>query len=115
MMDLFSTCIRTTSYSIIFSYSWFILLYCKPLIFPIFQIQFYFFFSVASNDEVASIPMFDQSHGNTPIKYVGIDVEIQKKKVRFMIDTGATINLIKKQTINQLGMYVPTALIFTFF
>ena len=54
--------------------------------------------------------MFDQSHGNTPIKYVGIDVEIQKKKVRFMIDTGATINLIKKQTINQLGEYIPICL-----
>ena len=59
--------------------------------------------------------MFDQSHGNTPIKYVGIDVEIQKKKVRFMIDTGATINLIKKQTINQLGKYILTAVIFIIF
>ena len=47
--------------------------------------------------------MFDQSHGDTPIKYVGIDIEINRKKVRFMIDTGATINLIKKLAITQLG------------
>ena len=60
-----------------------------------------------SNGEVTSLPMYDQSHGDTPIKYVGIDIEINKKKVRFMIDTGATINLIKKQTISQLGMSAP--------
>jgi hypothetical protein len=47
--------------------------------------------------------MFDQSHGDTKIKYVGIDVEINKKKVRFMIDTGATINLIRKTSITSLG------------
>ena len=63
----------------------------------------YFYCPTCSDDQVTSIPMYDQSHGDTPIKYVGIDIEINRKNVRFMIDTGATINLIKKQTISQLG------------
>jgi Aspartyl protease len=49
------------------------------------------------------VPLFDVSHGNTPIKYVAMDVEINSKKLRFMVDTGATINLIKKSSLNALG------------
>ena len=52
---------------------------------------------------MTSVPLFDVSHGNTPIKYVAMDVEINSKKLRFMIDTGATINLIKKSSLNALG------------
>lgn len=52
---------------------------------------------------MTSVPLFDVSHGNTPIKYVAMDVEINSKKLRFMVDTGATINLIKKSSLNALG------------
>lgn len=56
-----------------------------------------------SKEVVTSVPLFDVSHGNTPIKYVAMDVEINSKKMRFMVDTGATINLIKKSALNTLG------------
>ena len=56
-----------------------------------------------SREAVTSVPLYDVSHGNTPIKYVAMDVDINSKKMRFMVDTGATINLIKKSALNTLG------------
>lgn len=48
--------------------------------------------------------MYDQTDFISDANYVGIDVEIKSKKTRFMIDTGATINLITKNAFNTLGV-----------
>jgi hypothetical protein len=56
------------------------------------------------NGQITSIPMPEVPLGNTPQTYVGIDIEINNNKIRFMVDTGATMNLIRPDVIKQLGL-----------
>lgn len=60
--------------------------------------------SRGNGQKITSIPMPEVPLGNTPQTYVGIDIEINNNKIRFMVDTGATMNLIRPDVIKQLGL-----------
>ena len=62
-------------------------------------------FQFYSKIDVTTVPLYDQTDFTADADFVGIDVEIKNKKTRFMIDTGATINLITKNSFLMLGLF----------
>ena len=50
-----------------------------------------------------SVPMHEVSLGNTKQTYVGLDLDIGGSRFRFMVDTGATMNIVRQETVTRLG------------
>ena len=55
-------------------------------------------------DKVTTLPIIEVPVGDSSQTYVGIDLIIKNEKLRFMIDTGATMNLIRQETVSRLGL-----------
>ena len=53
---------------------------------------------------IRTVPMFEVALGAATQSYVGIDLVIQGETLRFMMDTGATMNLIRPDTVQRLGI-----------
>ena len=61
---------------------------------------------------LVEIPLKDNSDKNVK-KYVGVDLNVNGKVVRFMIDTAASMNLIKPDVANMLGLQAQASNQFT--
>ena len=57
-----------------------------------------------SKTSMCTTPMFEVALGSTKQTYVGLNIEIKGKTFRFMVDTGATMNLVKPEVIKQLNL-----------